>query len=301
MGKMLRSWALVPSRSASSWPAALKAARGPPPGQGSRRGVPARAPAGAPGVPRAGPPAAAHRARGRARGPGRLRIELGLRRRAAAAARAATAARATPCRPGLLNPDYTTTWNPGILADTPTGKPLGADGLPVRTTIVRQRAGAERRRDLGDPERARRLQGQEPGRRARRRARTRVSATINVPSGVVLRGAGSGRRHGHGHRQHQRRPRPRHRHACRTPSATTAAASTPRRSRSSRRTRRRRRRRSPSRARPGFAAGDLALVDQLDDSRGERGRLHDHLQARRQLRRRASASRSRRSPATRSP
>src|SRR6185437_3885192 len=22
---------------------------------------------------------------------------------------------------GLLNPDYTTTWNPGILADTPTG------------------------------------------------------------------------------------------------------------------------------------------------------------------------------------
>src|SRR5262249_28407509 len=37
--------------------------------------------------------------------------------------------------PGLLDPDYTTTWNPGILADTPTGNPLGPDDLPVRTTI----------------------------------------------------------------------------------------------------------------------------------------------------------------------
>ncbi|HTR51695.1 MAG TPA: hypothetical protein VMJ10_13360, partial [Kofleriaceae bacterium] len=33
---------------------------------------------------------------------------------------------------GLLNPDVTTTWNPGILVDTPTSQPLGNDGLPVR-------------------------------------------------------------------------------------------------------------------------------------------------------------------------
>src|SRR5262245_12476758 len=35
---------------------------------------------------------------------------------------------------GLLDPDYTTTWNPGILTDTPTGNALGDDSLPVRTT-----------------------------------------------------------------------------------------------------------------------------------------------------------------------
>ena len=36
---------------------------------------------------------------------------------------------------GLLDPDITTTWNPGILADTQLNMPLGADGLPVRTTV----------------------------------------------------------------------------------------------------------------------------------------------------------------------
>jgi hypothetical protein len=36
---------------------------------------------------------------------------------------------------GLLDPDYTTNWNPGILADTATNAPLGDDGLPVRTTV----------------------------------------------------------------------------------------------------------------------------------------------------------------------
>src|SRR5262249_41907758 len=33
---------------------------------------------------------------------------------------------------GLLDPSYTTTWNPGILKDT-TGAALGPDGLPVRS------------------------------------------------------------------------------------------------------------------------------------------------------------------------
>jgi len=40
---------------------------------------------------------------------------------------------------GIVNdpipPDRTTTWNPGILADTQLGMPLGDDGLPTRTTV----------------------------------------------------------------------------------------------------------------------------------------------------------------------
>ncbi len=91
---------------------------------------------------------------------------------------------------GLLDSAYTTTWNPGILTDTPTGAPLGADGLPVRTTVC-----ATVPAQTGDATSA--LQS----------ALTRcagshqvvsvaagtfhVSATINVPGGVVLRGAGS--------------------------------------------------------------------------------------------------------------
>jgi hypothetical protein len=90
----------------------------------------------------------------------------------------------------LLNPDYTTKWNPGILADTPTGAALGADGLPVRTTVCATVAVQS-----GDATNA--IQS----------ALTRcagmhqvvslaagtfnVSATINVPGAVVLRGAGS--------------------------------------------------------------------------------------------------------------
>ena len=35
----------------------------------------------------------------------------------------------------LLDPARTTTWNPGILADGQLHLPLGADGLPVRTTV----------------------------------------------------------------------------------------------------------------------------------------------------------------------
>ena len=91
---------------------------------------------------------------------------------------------------GLLNPDFTTAWNPGILADTPTGASLGADGLPVRTTACAMVAAQS-----GDATSA--IQGA-----LTRCAGThqvvslaagtfKVSATINVPGGVVLRGAGS--------------------------------------------------------------------------------------------------------------
>ncbi len=91
---------------------------------------------------------------------------------------------------GLLNPDFTTAWNPGILADTPTGAALGADGLPVRTTACAMVAAQS-----GDATSA--IQGA-----LTRCAGThqvvslaagtfKVSATINVPGGVVLRGSGS--------------------------------------------------------------------------------------------------------------
>ena len=65
---------------------------------------------------------------------------------------------------GLLNPDYTTTWKPGILADAPTGNALGSNGLPVRTTTCASVPAHERRRDRGDPGRV------EPGARAHTRS-----------------------------------------------------------------------------------------------------------------------------------
>ena len=92
---------------------------------------------------------------------------------------------------GLLDPDYTTTWNPGILADTPTGNPLGPDGLPVRTTTC-----ASVPVQSGDATSA--IQSALDGlQRARTRsccsppARTACRRRSHVPSGVVLRGAGS--------------------------------------------------------------------------------------------------------------
>ncbi len=91
---------------------------------------------------------------------------------------------------GLLDPDYTTTWNPGILADTPTGNPLGADGLPVRTTSC-----ASVPVSGGDATAA--IQAALDGCEGKNQVvelaagTYTTSATIQVPSGVVLRGAGS--------------------------------------------------------------------------------------------------------------
>jgi hypothetical protein len=92
--------------------------------------------------------------------------------------------------PGLLNPDFTTTWNPGILADTPTGKPLGPDNLPVRTTTCMSVAPMS-----GDATSA--IQTALNGCAGTNQVVTlaagtyMVSSTIQVPSGVVLRGSGS--------------------------------------------------------------------------------------------------------------
>jgi hypothetical protein len=92
---------------------------------------------------------------------------------------------------GLLDPDYTTTWNPGILADQPTGQPLGNDGLPVRSATC-----ASVPVQSGDATSA--IQTALQGCTGKNQVVTlaagtyRVSKTIQVPGGVVLRGAGSG-------------------------------------------------------------------------------------------------------------
>jgi len=95
---------------------------------------------------------------------------------------------ATPA--GLLNPDYTTAWNPGILSDTPAGGALGPDNLPVRTTIC-----ASVPVQSGDATTA--IQSSLNSCAGKHQAvvlaagKYNVSTTIQVPGGVVLRGAGS--------------------------------------------------------------------------------------------------------------
>lgn len=92
--------------------------------------------------------------------------------------------------PGLLNPDFTTNWNPGILADTPTGSALGNDGLPVRTTTC-----ASVPAQSGDATSA--IQKALMGCIGKNQVvmlaagTYSISAPVVVPSGVVLRGAGS--------------------------------------------------------------------------------------------------------------
>jgi hypothetical protein len=85
---------------------------------------------------------------------------------------------------GLLDPDLTTTWNPGILADTQMNMPLGADGLPVRTTIC---ASPKPGDDLNAA-----LSSCAAGQVVKLAAGTyTVSSTVTLTKGVVLRGAGS--------------------------------------------------------------------------------------------------------------
>lgn len=89
---------------------------------------------------------------------------------------------------GLLDPARTTTWKPGILSDGQLHMPLGADGLPVRTTVCASpAAGADINAAIAAcPE----------GQVVQLAAGTyMISSTIALNRGVVLRGAGSqGRR-----------------------------------------------------------------------------------------------------------
>ena len=90
---------------------------------------------------------------------------------------------------GLLDPAYTTTWNPGILSDT-TGAALGSDNLPVRTTTCATVAAQS-----GDATSA--IQSALTGCAGKNQVvmlsagTYTVSSTITIPGGVVLRGAGS--------------------------------------------------------------------------------------------------------------
>ena len=85
---------------------------------------------------------------------------------------------------GLLDPNITTTWQPGILADEQLKLPLGADGLPVRTTVCASPApGANLNAAIAAcPE----------GQVVQLAAGTyTVSSVVTLNKGVVLRGAGS--------------------------------------------------------------------------------------------------------------
>lgn len=85
---------------------------------------------------------------------------------------------------GLLNPAYTTTWNPGILADTQLNKPLGADGLPVRTQVCATPAPGD---DLNQA-----IAQCPEGQVVELAAGTyTTSSVVTLGKGVVLRGAGS--------------------------------------------------------------------------------------------------------------
>jgi hypothetical protein len=85
---------------------------------------------------------------------------------------------------GLLNPDYTTTWKPGILADGQLNLPLGSDGLPVRTTVC---ASPKPGDDLNAA-----IKACPEGQVVKLAAGTyTISKTVTLNKGVVLRGAGS--------------------------------------------------------------------------------------------------------------
>jgi hypothetical protein len=85
---------------------------------------------------------------------------------------------------GLVDPARTTTWNPGILADDQLHLALGSDGLPVRTTVCKSPAPGE---DLNLA-----LAACPDGQVVLLAAGTyTVSSVVTLKKGVVLRGAGS--------------------------------------------------------------------------------------------------------------
>jgi hypothetical protein len=106
---------------------------------------------------------------------------------AATAQATVTVATAPPPPPPSTVPiaaDRITTWQPGILADTQLGQPLGADGLPQRTTVCASVAAG------GNIQAA--VDACPAGQVVQLAAGTyTVSATVTLTKGVVLRGAGS--------------------------------------------------------------------------------------------------------------
>lgn len=86
--------------------------------------------------------------------------------------------------PDLLDPDRITTWNPGILTDQQLGLPLGADGLPTRTTVCATLSAGQDIQAAIDACPEGQVVELGPG-------TFTVSSTIALDKGVVLRGAGS--------------------------------------------------------------------------------------------------------------
>jgi len=88
--------------------------------------------------------------------------------------------------PGTIIPaDRVTRWNPGILADTPTGQPLGSDGLPQRTTVCATLNPGDNIQAAIDACPANQVVKLNAG-------TFTITSTIQVKSNVVLRGSGSG-------------------------------------------------------------------------------------------------------------
>ena len=165
---------------------------------------------------------------------------------------------------------------------------------------VRQRAGAERRRHLGHPDRAERLRGQEPGRRARRRhvqrarrpSTSRAASSCAAPARTRRRARSSSAPTGGpvlaiGTMQDT---------ACYDGSGFDATAKPLLTQDATKETATDRRRRAAS----GFSAGDLALVDQKDDSEVSEGDCTTIFKRSGQLRRQRARRDRRRSRATRS-
>jgi hypothetical protein len=85
---------------------------------------------------------------------------------------------------GLLDAERTTQWNPGILKDTQLNLPLGADGIPTRTTVCAQPKPGD---DLNAA-----LSKCPEGQVVQLAAGTyNVKSTVKLTKGVVLRGAGA--------------------------------------------------------------------------------------------------------------
>jgi hypothetical protein len=83
-----------------------------------------------------------------------------------------------------IPPDRTTAWNPGILSDGQLGLPLGADGLPVRTTVCATVSPG------GNIQAA--IDACPDGQVVQLAAGTfTIATTVTLTHGVVLRGAGS--------------------------------------------------------------------------------------------------------------
>jgi hypothetical protein len=85
----------------------------------------------------------------------------------------------------VISADRVTTWNPGILADSPLGLALGADGLPQRTTLcatVNPGGNIQAAIDSCPANQVVQLSA----------GTFTISSTIQLKSNVVLRGTGSG-------------------------------------------------------------------------------------------------------------